>query len=217
MKKLRKFAGILLILIAVLILVVWEAKGREMILMDNVLVAKHEIRAGETLDQSMFAAVSVPRDAKALNAVTAAERESLNGRVTNVTIPQNGQMPAGFIRGKEVAISKDDAFFVIRREWIFMRSSALRRGDYVDIVSSDGEVDFGRYKIAFVKNAEEQEVLESDKAAFDGGQKNARTNGNYKIDHVEIVATKQQYLAIKSYAESGSGPSLILIGRDGQE
>ena len=218
MKRLRKFAGIILIIAAVLLLTLWEVKGREIVLMDSVLAAKREIAAGETLDESMFITVSVPIDAKAVSAVEAKDRGSVNGKITTVAIARNGQVPARYIRGKEAANNEDDSYFVIRREWIYMRSSALRRGDFVDIISSDGEVDFGRYKIASVKNAEEQEVVESgpagDKAV--DGRKSRRINGNYKIDHVEIIADRQHYMDIKEYAESAPGHSLILILREGQ-
>ena len=218
MKKLRKFAGIILIISAVIILVLWEVKGREIILMDSVLAAKREIAAGEILDESMFNSVSVPIDAKAHSAVASKDCGSVNGKVITVTIPQNGQIPAQYIRGKEVAKDNDDSYFVIQREWIYMRSSALRRGDYADIISSNGEVDFGRYKIAFVKNAEEREVVDSGKAgsAPVGGRQSVGTDGNFKIDHVEIIADRQQYMAIKQYVESASGPSLILIRMEGQ-
>jgi hypothetical protein len=214
----RKFAGIFLVLIAVLILMAWEVRGREMVLMDEILVAKFEIAAGETLNESMFTSVSVPRDAIAASALGAKERGTVNGKITTALIPQNGQVAGKSLRGKEEVSKSDDSFFVVRREWIFMRSSALRRGDFVDIVSADNTVHFGRYKIAFVKNAEEEEVTESVEGGLDLARRarDQRVNSSSKIDHVEVIATQEQYLAIQNYAETGSGPSLILIQREAQ-
>jgi hypothetical protein len=108
------------------------------------------------------------------------------------------------------------SYFVIRREWIFMRSSALRKGDFVDIVSQDGKTAFGRFAVAFVKNAEEKEVTEKEgAAAFLQGGGSDRSAGSDPIDHVEIVTDLEGYMAIKAFAEQQPGPALILVKREG--
>jgi hypothetical protein len=215
MKMIRKFAGFFLVVIAVLMLVGWEVRGREMVLMDEMLVARSEISVGETLSPSMFRAVSIPKDAALATGLRASQVERLNGRVTTVTIPQNGQVAAKYLRRKTGEAPSDQSFFVIRKEWIFMRSSALRRGDYVDIVSAVDGQHFGRFKAAFVKNAEEEEVTESTggAAALAGGVKD-RVNGSSRIDHIEIGATGAEYMKIKAFAEGETEPSLILIQRE---
>lgn len=203
-----------MVITAALLLVIWEVKGRETILMDEVLVAKEAVAAGEALTVSMFRSVSVPANAVIEDAVSPREAAGIDGKISAAPIFAGGQLSGKHLRGKEQASQTNDSFFVIRREWIYMRSSALRRGDYVDIVTEQDGQSLGRYKVAFVKNAEGKEVRESS-----GGlklterEKDERTDATSGIDHVEIIIDLKGYMRIKSYAESQSGPSLILIQR----
>ena len=215
MKMMRRFAGLFLIIIAVLVLVGWEVKGREMVLMDEMLVARREIAAGERLVPAMFRTVSVPGDAILATGLRASEKGRAMGKIATVTIPENGQVAMKYLQAEVAGAPSDVSFFVIRREWIFMRSSALRRGDFVDIVSAADGVSFGRFKVAFVKNGEEVEVTESTGGgvALAGGMKD-RVNGSSRIDHIEIAATSRDYMKIKAFAETATGPALILIQRE---
>ncbi|MDR0357707.1 MAG: SAF domain-containing protein [Clostridiales Family XIII bacterium] len=214
--KYRKWIGLSLVVAAVLSLVAWEVKGRETVLMDEVLIANEAIPEGETLTASMFRSVSVPGNAVIEDVVVPARVDDIEGQVSATPILAGGQLSSKHLRNEREETRTDDSFFVIRREWIYMRSSALRRGDYADIVSEDGGRVFGRYKIAFVKNAEEKEVSD----ATDGGvslmtrNNDSRADATSGIDHVEIITDLKTYMRIKSYAESKAGPSLILVQRE---
>jgi hypothetical protein len=100
-----------------------------------------------------------------------------------------------------------------------MRSSALRRGDTVEIASAFGErAGFGRYRLAFVKDADELEVRDmspSGELSIEAPDRRERTDANAMIDHVEIIATKAAYEAIRAFAENAGAPSLLLIQREG--
>ncbi|MDR1028430.1 MAG: SAF domain-containing protein [Clostridiales Family XIII bacterium] len=216
MGKYRKFVGLFLVIVATLLLVAWEVKGRETILMEEVLVAKQDVPAGEALTASMFRSVSVPGNAVVAGAVSPRALDNVSEKISAAPIFANAQLSEKHLREKGAEARTKDSFFVVRREWIYMRSSALRRGDYVDIVSERDGREFGRYKIAFVKNAEEKEVTEAG-----GGiglmerEREARVDATSGIDHVEIIVDLKGYMRIKAYAESQSGPSLILVQRGG--
>jgi hypothetical protein len=96
-----------------------------------------------------------------------------------------------------------------------MCSSALRRGDKAEIITADGETSFGVFDVGFVKGADSEEVRETagGGAGFGGADTESRIDATSPIDHVEIVTQLRTYLAIKEYAESVSGPSLILVGK----
>jgi hypothetical protein len=89
----------------------------------------------------------------------------------------------------------------------------------VEIASAFGEgTGFGRYKLAFVKDVEELEVrdmLPSGELLSDAPDKRERTDASAMIDHVEIIATKAAYEAIRAFAEDAIEPSLLLIQREG--
>jgi len=59
LKRLRSILGILLIILSIAGLFLWEWKGREMILMEEVLVAKEEIQKGTRVNSSMFTAKGI--------------------------------------------------------------------------------------------------------------------------------------------------------------
>jgi hypothetical protein len=74
----------------------------------------------------------------------------------------------------------------------------------------------GRYRLAFVKNAEEGEVrdmLPSGELLYEPEETFARTDADSVIDHVEIIATKSDYARIREYAAVRETPSLLLVQR----
>jgi hypothetical protein len=97
-----------------------------------------------------------------------------------------------------------------------MCSSALRRGDKAEIITADGAKSFGVFEIGFVKDADDEEVREAagGGAGFGGAGAEPRVDATSRIDHVEIVTELPAYLALKRYAESAPGPSLIIVGKE---
>ncbi|MDR1292136.1 MAG: SAF domain-containing protein [Clostridiales Family XIII bacterium] len=213
--KLRRFSGVLLILVAVAGLVLWEAKGRELVLMTEVCAAATDIKQGEALEASLFNVVPVPRGSLVRGAVAPDELGSLNGAVAASFIPEGAALSSAYIVTPDAAARANDSYFTIDGSWIYMCSSALRRGDKAEIISADGAKNFGVFDVGFVKGADSEEVRETagGGAGFGGADAESRVDATSPIDHVEIVTQLRTYLAIKKYAESVSGPSLILVGK----
>lgn len=211
--------GVLLALLSVAGLVFWETTGRNRLLMDRVVVASADIRAGTTLRADMLTTVLIPKDGVIEKGFPAGSEGEIVGKRTAWPVSARQQLSAEVFALEEDYLKKGESFFVIPLAWIAMRSSALRRGDTVEIASALGEGrNFGRYKLAFVKDAEDLEVRDMPQ----GGEllpetpdRKARTDANAIIDHVEIIATKAAYEAIRAFAESAGLPSLLLIQREG--
>jgi hypothetical protein len=214
--KLRKFSGVLLILIAVAGLVLWETKGRELVLMTEVCTAVSDIKKGEALDASMFRSASVPRGSVVRGAVTPGDIEVVTGAVAASLIPEGAALSSAYIETPDDAARADDSYYTIGSKWIYMCSSALRRGDKAEIITADGAKSFGVFDVGFVKDADDGEVRETagNGVGFGGASAEDRVDATSQIDHVEIVTELRTYLAIKDYAESVPGPSLILIGKE---
>jgi hypothetical protein len=207
---------VLLVLIAVVGLVIWETKGRELVLMTEVCAAASDIGQGEALDASMFRAVSAPRDPIVRGAVAPKDLGMIDGAVAASFIPEGALLSSSYIRTPNDAARAKDSYFIINGRWIYMCSSALRRGDKAEILTADGARSFGVFDIGFVKDADNEEVRETATGGvgFGGTGAEPRVDATSPIDHVEIVTQLPTYLAIKRYAESVSGPSLILIGKE---
>jgi hypothetical protein len=211
--------GVLLALLSVAGLVFWETTGRSKLLMDRVLVASADIRAGAVLRADMLAAVLIPKDGVIEKGFPAGSEGEILGRRTAWPVSARQQISSDLFAPEENSLKEGESFFVIPAAWIAMRSSALRRGDTVEIASALGERQgFGRYKLAFVKDAEELEVrdmLPSGELPAETQSAVSRTDANAMIDHVEIIATKAAYETIRAFAESAGAPSLLLIQREG--
>jgi hypothetical protein len=213
--NLRRFSGVLLILLAVAGLVLWEARGRALVLMADVCAAAEDIAEGERLEASMFRVVSVPRDALVEGAVAARDLDAaVEGLLAAVPIRAGAMLSDAYIEAADADLHRDESYFVLDRSWISMRSSALRRGDQAEVFTADGARSFGVFDIGFVKGADEEEVREAAGVAGLVGDAEPRVDATSPIDHVEIVTKLPTYLAIKAYAEAAPGPSLILVGKD---
>ncbi|MDR0817673.1 MAG: SAF domain-containing protein [Clostridiales Family XIII bacterium] len=216
LKKYRRFTGLFLIVLAAILLFAWETRGRELILMQDVCVTKAEIEAGEELNASMLKSVSVPRNAIVTGAILPSEADSINGKVSAGYIPPGAQMSASLALTKEETRIKSTSYFVINKDWIYMRSGSLRAGDTVEIRSSDGMTNFGSFTAAFIKDAEENEIenIQDSGISFSEKDKDDRSGSSAAVDHIEIETELSTYLAIKAYAESAGEPSLLIIRRD---
>jgi hypothetical protein len=219
LKRWKMFAGILLALLAVAGLVFWETAGRSRLLMDLVVVAGSDIRAGTTVRAEMLATVLIPKDGVIDGGFPAGREDEIVGRRTAWPVSARQQISSDIFEFEDDYLKEGESFFVIPADWIAMRSSALRRGDTVEITSAgDVRVGFGRYRLAFVKNTEEIEVrdtLLSGDVLSEALERRERTDANTMIDHVEIITTKAAYEIIRAFAESAGAPSLILIQREG--
>jgi hypothetical protein len=210
--------GVFLALLAVAGLVFWETAGRSNLLMDLVVVAGTDIRAGAIVRADMLTSVLIPKDGVIEGGFPAGREDEIVGRRTAWPVSARQQISADIFASEDEYMSRGQSFFVIPAEWIAMRSSALRRGDTVEIASALGDrAGFGRYRLAFVKDMDDLEVrdmLPSGELLAGAPGLRERTDANAVIDHVEIIATKAAYEEIRAYAKNALEPSLLLIRRE---
>ncbi|GHU63811.1 hypothetical protein AGMMS49983_08120 [Clostridia bacterium] len=210
-------AGILLLCFAVTALLFWEAAGREMFLMNPVLIAKSDIAEGTILGPDLFHTVSVPADALVDGAVAPKNEPNLAGKITALPILAGAQLSERFLLEPDAALRPDTSSFVLKNEWIALCTSALRRGDQIELRYGSGERSLGVFEVAFVKDAEGREV--TDVTAGLGGFRandgtSARANPSAPIHHIEIECEWGDYQKILALCREASGASLILIRKE---
>lgn len=217
LRKLKTLLGILLILLSLAGLFLWEWKGRETILMEEVLVASEEIKKGTMVSSSMFITRGVQKTNLLDGALTLKDLEHLRGKVSAQLIAKNDQIILDYFRDNEFYLDRNESIFVIEPGWIAMRSSALRRGDMVDIYSSDRFNLLGTYRIAFVKDAAEREVQNAavETAGKAGNEILERTDSSSVIDHIEIISSLSAYEKLRNCV-SGATPSALIIVQRGE-
>ena len=218
MRKLRSIIGILLIILSIAGLFFWEWKGRDVILLEEVLVAKEEIKKGTMVDSSMFISKGVPKDNMLEEALVPGEMTLIQGKVTLQLIAKNDQILVKYFRDNDFYLDRDESIFVIDPSWVAMRSSALRRGDLVDIYGSNGTGLLGTYRIAYVKDASEREVRNTT-GEMEGGAANDilnRTDSTSVIDHIEIISTFRAYENLVNFVNGITPAALIIVQRGDQ-
>lgn len=220
MRKIRSVLGILLILLSIGGLLFWEWKGREVVLMDEVLVAREEIQKGAMVDGSMFVVKGVPKENLLEEALVPGDRTILEGKIASQFIAKNDQIVMDYFSDNEFRLKQDESIFVIDPIWVAMRSSALRRGDMVDIYGTNGLGLLGTFRIAYVKDASEREVrdaAEGTEAAGGSCDILDRPDSTSVIDHVEIISTfrEYEYLVDCVSGADGTTPAALIIVQRG--
>ncbi len=180
--------------------------------MEEVIVAAQDIEEGDSIARNMFKTTRVTKD----NLIPGALREddigNIVGKVADRAIIKKSQVSQVFFDDSDSVIEKGKSIFVIKSEWLYSRSSSLRSGDMIKIYNAGGDRLFGTYKVAFVKDDNEQEVVEADGFA---PSKNIldRKMSSRPANHVEIIATLDEYCAIMNYViAEGSGLMLVQEG-----
>ena len=224
MAKRKEWIGIILLLVVLAAFVVWEAWGRARFVTTEVLVASEEIPVGTPLVPSLFVTARVDRNAVMEGALRPEETDRLRGKRATVTIPKLAQISAYDLRDSDYYLADGESVYVLKGEWISLRSSSLRRGDWIDVYTLAGEETFtklGRYRVSFVKDVNESEVRETNDpgiAEYDVTPVLARTSSTAAVYAVEIIATEREYANILDavwQADDGALGSPATVKRNG--
>ncbi len=215
MKRFKSILGILLIILSIAGLLFWEWKGRDVIFMEEVLVAKEAIQKGTEVNSSMFITTGVPKENLLSGALIPDEINRIQGKVVSQFIAGNDQIIMDYFRTSEFYLAEDESIFVIEPEWVVMRSSSLRRGDVVDIYSNNGGGLIGTFMLAFVKDEVEREVKDVGDETHSYIEQDIlkRTDSTSVIDHIEIITTLSEYEKLVSYVNAEIPSSLIIVQR----
>ncbi len=208
MKKSRTVIGLLLIVFAAAGLIFWEVKGRDAVLMDTVIVASEVIPAGTVITRDMLSPAGIPGENRIKGSLDWESLPQIIGMAARQDIIKNGQVSREYLAEDGFYLRGGQSVFVIRPEWVAMRSSSIRRGDWIDIYENGQHEKIGTYRVAFVKDANEIEVTDGE------GRKESdalsRTISTSIISHVEIIADMKEYVNILDSVRDGS-TGLLLV------
>ncbi|MDR3364370.1 MAG: hypothetical protein LBS91_05410 [Clostridiales Family XIII bacterium] len=217
--KFKTVFGVALVVFAVAALLFWEAEGREMLLMDAVLVADADMKAGEPVAASGFHVVSAPAGTLVDGALGPGDAWELDGKAAAADIVKGAQLSRRYLRDKDAAPKPETSCFVIRNEWISMCTSALRRGDEALIVSADGTNVIGCFPVAYVKDGDGREVTDASSGMYGftgAGTGNEHVNTSSPIHHVEIECELKEYRRILDFCAGKAYAPLMLVRKEAQ-
>ena len=209
MKFIKPIIGCILIVTALVGLFYWEHDGRIRWTTEEVASAAFDIAEGKEINEAMFKKMRVPPECIVDGALSMEEASKLKGRICRQNIKANSQIVADFFENTEELIEEGKSIFVIKPSWMDMRSSSLRSGDIVQIYSDTGDVYLGTFRVAFVKDDNEQEVTSADGISR---QQNIldRKMSSRAANHIEIVATLDEYNAINAFVRDGARSLMIV-------
>ena len=210
MKRSRTVLGLLLIIFAVTGLIFWEVRGRETMLLDTVIVAKERIPAGTLITRDLLSAAGILEENRIQGGLSWDKLHLAIGQVALQDIVENSQISEEFLAESDFYIRSNESIFVLHPEWIAMRSSSIRRGDWIDIYESGSFDKIGSYRVAFVKDANELEVTDGEGAG--GSNALDRTVSTSLISHIEIIADMKEYEKIARLAGNNE-TGLLLVQR----
>ncbi len=190
----RALAGIIVIIVGLALLFYWESSGREQMQYEQVICASAAIQKGQTITDELLTTKALPKDCLISGALK--NEAELIGTVAAQYIPAQAQISREMIYTDDFYIDTDrgESIYKLPADWIDNRSAAIRRGDTVEIYLADGKRKVGEYMVAYVKDAQEREV--SSIAGQEYADMLNRTDATGVIDHIEIIATQEEYAAL---------------------
>ena len=208
MKKGRTVIGLLLIAFAVAGLIFWEVRGREAVLLDTVIVASETIPAGTVITGDLLSAAGVLAENRIQGALDWETLPQIIGQVAVQDIIKNGQVSGEYLEADDFYLHGNESIFVIHPEWITMRSSSIRRGDWISIYEGGAHEKIGTYRVAFVKDVNEMEVTDGES----GKESNSldRTTSTSPVSHIEIIADIEEYGKIVNSIRSNAAGLLLV-------
>jgi len=194
----KPFIGGLLILSAFAGLIYWENDGRERWTMEEVAVMTESVETGDIITKDMFRPARVNRDDTINGALRMSDVSKVTGMIADRPIEKKSQVSMKFFDEPETRLEKGKSIYVIKNEGIDMRSSSLRCGDTVNIYSDNGDTFFGTFTVAFVKDDNEQEVVEAEGFAKSENVLDRKMSSRPAY-HIEIIASLEEYIAIQKF------------------
>lgn len=207
----KAMAGVIVIIAGLSLLFFWEGYGKEHVQYEQVICASAEIQKGQTITDELLTKKTLPKDCLIPGAIK--DEAELVGTVAAQYIPARAQVSRKMTDTDDFYIDTDrgESIYKLSSEWIDSRSAAVRRGDTIEIYLADGKRKLGEYTVAYVKDAQEREV--SSIAGQEYADMLNRTDATGVIDHIEIIATQEEYTTLYQVMNS-TGQHLLIVQKE---
>ena len=203
-KKLMVIIGVSLIMLSAVMMIFWEAQGRELVMNKKVIAAERDISAGEEFSSDNIKIISVPKEVVVENVVFPDQISEYIGKKFKYDISRNSQISVDSFILQEKKITDSMSIFQIKKDWISNISSSVRKGDLIDIYACNDQSEIqylGEFYVAFSKDGSGREVTET--TGFSEPRIIERTNGISVPTDIEIAAVLDDYTLITKAVNEG--------------
>ncbi|MCR4804439.1 MAG: SAF domain-containing protein [Clostridia bacterium] len=204
--KWKTIAGIVLIALSVAAMYIWETRGRDRLLLQPVLSAAADMEAGHVVTEEDLSVLEVLPQTAVSGALSPADAGQIIGLRAGHRVAANQQLLPSDFAAAGVRLPKGKSVYVLPSEWILSRSCSLRAGDKVQIYAMPEKKLLGTYSLAFVRDTQEQEVVDLERA--DGVL--GRTSPSSIISSLEIICTNGEFFSIYDAVQE-AGPFCLLV------
>ncbi|NMA93916.1 MAG: hypothetical protein GX975_04555 [Clostridiales bacterium] len=207
--KWKTIVGIVLIILSAAGMFLWETMGREKLMLVSVLASSTDIRQGNEVDAAQFKEIKVLPENLPKDTLLASDAEKLKGKRASRNIYAGQQLCARDFTEAGGALPDGMSIYVLPESWIYARSSSLRAGDEIELYCMPEKISLGIYKVAFVRDSAEREVI--DQIPADAVLE--RNTPSAAIASVEILCNAQQYFKLFDAVQAAGPASLLLAMR----
>lgn len=209
--KWKTIIGIILIILSAAGMFLWETMGREKVMLVSVLASSKDVRQGSEVEAGGFKEIKVLPENLPKDILKPSDLEKLKGQRASRNIYAGQQLCARDFTEAGELLPDGISIYVLPESWIYARSSSLRAGDEVELYCMPEKKSLGVYKVAFVRDSAEREVVDQipTEAVLE------RNTPSAAIASVEILCNAQQYFELFD-AVQAAGPASLLLAMRGR-
>ena len=196
----KKRAGLTIIVLAMVLIAVWEFWGREALAYDKVLALREDAAENKVIEAEDFVVIKMENAPDwALRADAA---ESLTGMKTAQYVAGRTPLRKEYFAPSLFYIGADSerAIMALPLDWLLSCPQTVRRGDAVGIYGGDGTI--MEAVVIHAKNSGGQEVVSADAE---------RLNGTEAVSFLEIIGDKDDLIRLAESAASGEKFALLCL------
>lgn len=188
----RRFAGLIIISVALTSMIIWEFWGRENLSYEEVLVLKENIAANTVIKEKDLTVKKMENPSS--SALSAEDLQWIVGKETVQYIAKGAELHKEFFCESRYAIGKEKGKYVlcVPEDWMLSFPKSIRRGDEVSFFN--GKVKILDAVVVHSFDASGREVVSIDHERF---------NSEGTVNRIEIVSTADKLVELSNLAGTG--------------
>ncbi|HPF18480.1 MAG: hypothetical protein PHG30_07370 [Eubacteriales bacterium] len=210
--KRKTVLGLFLMIFSLGVMVFWEVRGRDALLLTPVLAASRDIAAGESVLAQDLTTIHVLPENRMTGALMPESSTQVVGCIAVIPLCANQQLSSGCFRSERNTVKHNQSIFPICEQWIGAMSSVVRPGDAVRLFSVSTEQDMGIHRVAYVIDRGGRSLPVFDSGSVDLLERHEDADPAASL---EIVCTAEEYMKIYQSQHSAVPGDLIVYMEGG--
>jgi len=193
MVKRKKYLGLFLIIVSILLFVFWEARGRTLITTEEMLILNENIEEQQVINENMFDVRNVVWASN--EALKPDDISEILGKVATQFVHKEAPLFLEYFEKTALIPNENRSEYImaIPNDWLLSYPQSLRRGDTAYLYCN-GKLII-KSVVAHTKDCSNKEVVSEDAN---------RLEGSSNISLVEVILNKSQAAKLAEIANEGN-------------